>query len=300
VILAQLSDLHLRGEDDAVEFARQLDRIVARRVDHLVITGDLLDRWNPRLFERALALLRDRRLLTREAVTLIHGNHDLASSGGHPQRRSDLWRLASRFWDPPPLIAVRKRKFYRQIAAHGPELGSCPPFQKTLAAGLRLAAVDSVPSPWTPFRIRRGTVTVHHARGALAPRQTEWLSALRGAFPLVVLVHHYPLPVSPFRWQIGRSFDVQSGSWLVRRFKDWHMEVPMEIESADRQRFWNAAHAARAMLVACGHVHRARLDHEGGIAVGLNGQSGAAWAGRTIAYYRIEDRVSVEYETVQG
>jgi hypothetical protein len=34
------------------------------------------------------------------------------------------------------------------------------------------------------------------------------------------------------------------------------------------------------------------------VAVGLNGQSGADWAGRTIAYYRIgSPRVSVEYES---
>ena len=43
--------------------------------------------------------------------------------------------------------------------------------------------------------------------------------------------------------------------------------------------------AARVRLLLCGHVHRAKLRWHGEIAIGLNGQSGAEWAGRTIAYY---------------
>jgi hypothetical protein len=71
----------------------------------------------------------------------------------------------------------------------------------------------------------------------------------------------------------------------------------MAITAPDRERFWDAAEAAGACAVLCGHVHRARLEHQRGIAVGLNGESGAAWAGRTVAYYRIEQgSVAVEYE----
>ena len=46
-----------------------------------------------------------------------------------------------------------------------------------------------------------------------------------------------------------------------------------------------AAAAAHVQLLLCGHVHRAKLRWHGEIAIGLNGQSGAEWAGRTIAYY---------------
>jgi len=46
-------------------------------------------------------------------------------------------------------------------------------------------------------------------------------------------------------------------------------------------------------------VHRARLEQFGGVAVALNGQSGADWAGRTIALYRIDgSSVSAEYRTI--
>jgi hypothetical protein len=36
-------------------------------------------------------------------------------------------------------------------------------------------------------------------------------------------------------------------------------------------------------------VHRSRFDRHEGIAVGLNGQSGAAWAGRIVAWYDVTD-----------
>ena len=63
MVIAHLSDLHLRDEGDAVEFGRRLDRIAARPVDHLVITGDLLDRWQPALLDTALDALASRGLL---------------------------------------------------------------------------------------------------------------------------------------------------------------------------------------------------------------------------------------------
>ena len=67
----------------------------------------------------------------------------------------------------------------------------------------------------------------------------------------------------------------------------------MHIPASDRELFWNAAAECGAKLLLCGHVHRARLEHHRGIAVGLNGQSGADWAGRTITWYDVTpDRVS--------
>jgi hypothetical protein len=73
----------------------------------------------------------------------------------------------------------------------------------------------------------------------------------------------------------------------------------MEIPAADRALFWNAVRRAGAGLVLCGHVHRARLDRHEGVAIGLNGQSGADWAGRTIAYYHLRDG-TVEMEAERG
>jgi hypothetical protein len=67
----------------------------------------------------------------------------------------------------------------------------------------------------------------------------------------------------------------------------------MEIPIADRKKLWTAAHAAGVRLVLCGHIHRARLEWHEGIAVGLQGQSGAGWAGRPIAWYQMPDNGNV-------
>lgn len=284
LVLAHLSDLHLRDEADLRAFERQLDRITARGPAHLAITGDLLDRWDSRLLERLLDALEARRLLDPSRLTILHGNHDLASSGGHPRRSADLWRLAFRFWDPPPLVTHRRARFYEAIRRRAPGVAAAAPFVKTLPAGVRIAVLDTVPVPWRPLRLSWGSVTVRHAEGCIREGQLAWLRRLEGASPLVLLVHHYPLEAPAFRWVPASPLRRVVGRLISE------VRVPMAIPAASRQRFWAAAATAGARLVLCGHVHRARLDWKDGIAVGLNGQSGADWAGRTIAYYDLAAR----------
>jgi 3',5'-cyclic AMP phosphodiesterase CpdA len=274
VLIGHLSDLHLRDDADVTAFERQLDGVVARAPDHVAITGDLLDRWQPRLLERALDALRSRGLLHERRLTVIHGNHDLASSGGHPRQRSDLWRLVLRFWDPPPLLQARRRRFYDTIGRAAPAVAAPAPRMKVLD-GIRLAAIDTVPFPWRPLRMSRGGWTLEHAVGCARASDIRWLEALGDGPPLVVLLHHYPLAAPTFEWKAEGKL-----RYLVDRVK-----VPMAIPPNERERFWNAAASAGVRLVLCGHVHRARLEMKDGIAVGLNGQSGAEWAGRTVAYY---------------
>jgi 3',5'-cyclic AMP phosphodiesterase CpdA len=294
VLLAHLSDLHLRDENDAVEFGSQLDCIVARTADHLIISGDLLDRWQPRLLDIALDALSARDLLQPHRLTLIHGNHDLASSGGHPRARADLWRLALRFWDPPPLIRLRRRRFYQRVSQRAPDVAREPPFSKVVK-NFRLAMIDTVPTPWLPLMPGRRRVILQHARGAIDAKQTEWLETLRGPAPLVVVMHHYPGDAGTFQWRNSRL--PHRSRWL-RPADSWTVEVPMDIAADDRTRFWKAASRAGAVAVICGHVHRARLEHREGIAIGLNGQSGAEWAGRTIAFYTVEPPAAITVEHV--
>ena len=151
------------------------------------------------------------------------------------------------------------------------------PFVKDLGGLARIAVLDSVPVPWKPNSTDGQEVTVQHAIGCVRGWQAEWLARQQGDTPLVVLLHHYPLDVRPFSWR--------PDGWVRGVIRSVH--VPMAIPSADRDLFWRAAVAARARLVLCGHVHRARLDWNGRIAVGLNGQSGADWAGRSIAFYEM-------------
>lgn len=288
MLIGHLSDLHVRDARDVIALERQLDRIVTRDPSHLAVTGDLLDRWNPRLFERVLDAFAARGLLHADRLTILHGNHDLASSGGHPRTRADLWRIALRFWDPPPVVAARQRRFYRAIAARAPGVAAPAPFFKTIG-GCRIAVLDSVPVPWRPVRIGRHTLTVLHAIGCLRASEIHELSENRGDLPLVVLLHHYPLATQEYRWTPEGGL-----SRFVREVR-----VPTAIPPEDLEPFWIAARRAGARLVLCGHLHRARLEWHDGMAVGLNGQSGAAWAGRTIAYYDLTERgVTQELEQV--
>jgi 3',5'-cyclic AMP phosphodiesterase CpdA len=291
VLIAHLSDLHLRDEADAVEFDRQLDCIAAEPADHLVISGDLLDRWTPPLLERALDALAARGFLDPARVTIIHGNHDLASSGGHPREQRDLLRLALRFWDPPPLLRRRREHFYRLLRARSAPLGIRPPFRKELGGGVTLAVIDSVPFPWVPFTFGSGGLTLQHAKGAIAAKDLDWLAGQRSE-RLVVVMHHYPLDAGAFSWRYDRWHRDGSSRWLSGLSR-LTVTVPMDVEERHRERLWKAIEESEVLAVLCGHLHRARLDHRGDVAVALNGQSGADWAGRTIAFYRIAGRTIV-------
>ena len=286
MLLAHLSDLHLTDAGDVEWLDRQLSRIAARRPDHLAITGDLLDRWHPALLERALDVLVAHGFFHRDRLTILHGNHDLASSGGHPRRSSDLWRLVLRFWDPPPVVAWRQRRFLAAIERRAPGVASASAFVKTVPGGFRIAVVDTVPVPWRPLLLDGRAIIVRHAIGQVTKADNDWLATLKGDSPLVVLVHHYPLDGPLFTWTPDRhNLHPLADRWIRRAIRE--VRVPTAIVSPDRERFWAAAKAADARLVACGHLHRARLEWHNGIAVGLNGQSGADWAGRTIGFYEL-------------
>ena len=244
-----------------------------------MLSGDLLDRWKPALLERALDALASRHLLDAERTTIIHGNHDLASSGGHPSTRADVARLVLRAWDLPPIIAARRRRFYAAIERRAPGVSAPPPFAKDLGP-MSLAALDSVPVPWVPLRVRGGRMQGRHGVGRIRDADLTWLTtAPPASIPGLLVLHHYPLGVAPFRWRNGP------------------FEVPMEIPPADRAKLWAAAHSAGVRLILCGHVHRARLEWREGIAVGLQGQSGAGWAGRPIGWYEVaSSKIRMEIE----
>ena len=259
----------MRDASDVRAFERQLDRVIAGGADHLVLSGDLLDRWRPRLLASALDSIGARGLLRPERVTIVHGNHDLTSSGAHPRTRADLPRLLFRAWDPPPLVAARRTRFYAAIERRAPGVAAIAPFAKDLGA-VTIAALDTIPMDWKPFRLKDGRIQLRAGSGCVRDSQVQWLAnELPRGKPALLVLHHYPLPVAPFRWNSGK------------------VEVLMEIPEAGRAKLWKAARAAGVRLVLCGHIHRARLEWHDGIAVGLQGQSGAAWAGRTIGWYQL-------------
>jgi hypothetical protein len=152
------------------------------------------------------------------------------------------------------------------------------PFAKDFGAA-SIAAIDTVTIPWAPIAVGAGRLQIRHGIGCVREPQADWLvRALPRGKPALLVLHHYPLAVSPFWLHGGR------------------VEVPMEIPAPDRRRLWNAARKANVRLILCGHVHRARLEWHDGIAVGLQGQSGADWAGHTIGWYELGPDVKMSLE----
>jgi 3',5'-cyclic AMP phosphodiesterase CpdA len=283
--LGHLSDLHLRDIDDLDRFHAQLRNMVRADIDHLVITGDLLERWDTPLLDGAFDVLRarDLDLFRRDRLTIIHGNHDLVSVGA-PHSPRERNRLLVRFWDPEPLLVWRRRRFYARIQAlfDAPVTGL--PFIKRNVHGIDLVAIDTVPTRFRPIAVqsartasagaRRGLrgarIELRHALGTVRERDAAWLSALgpRTERPRVLLLHHYPLPTPPLTWR--------------------RITVPMEIPPSRRDLLWRAAEHADVRLILCGHVHRARLERVGNVSVGLEGTSGGAWADFGGSVYEID------------
>ena len=163
-----------------------------------------------------------------------------------------------------------------------------PPFRKELGGGVTLAAVDSVPFPWVPLTFNAAASRCSMPAVRSRARELAWLAAQKSE-RLALLMHHYPLDAGAFSWRYDRWRKDGSSPWLSRLGR-LSVTVPMDVKERNRERLWAAIEQSQVFAVFCGHVHRARLDHRGAVAVALNGQSGAEWAGRTIAFYRIEGR----------
>jgi predicted phosphodiesterase len=271
--LAHLSDLHLRSRDDLDRFEAQVRMLVRARIDHLAVTGDLLERWEPRLFDAALDILRHADLFHRNRLTIIHGNHDLVSAGA-PHTARDRRRLLIRFWDPEPLLRWRRRRFYQKVAPLFAGSAEGLPAIKEDVCGIDLLAIDTVPTRFRPVAVRRHTskdrrdrslatgsrIELRHALGTVPDGHAAWLSSLPHPQPRprVLLMHHYPLPTPDLTWR--------------------RIVIPMEIPKGRRDLLWRAIHDAGVSLVLCGHVHRSRAERIDGVTVGLEGTSGGAWA----------------------
>lgn len=267
--LAHFGDLHLRDRGELLLFERQLARALGHHPEHIVISGDLVDRWHVPLFRALREMLSAHGLLDPERLTLIHGNHDLASSGGWPRRRADIARMVLRFWDPPPLLAWRRSRFptiFAPVASH-------LPFERRLQSGVRLLAIDSTPLPLLPFSLDGRTVRLRTALGKLRPSDVQWLAALHPA-PSVLVVHHWPLSTPALRWNGGR------------------VSVPMHVEGVTEE-FWSTLDGSGVKLVLCGHIHRTAIESRGAITVAAQGQSGAEWAGRPFSVYELAPDASL-------
>jgi 3',5'-cyclic AMP phosphodiesterase CpdA len=189
-------------------------------------------------------------------------------------------------WDPPPLLLWRRRRFYERLSQAAGEPVPAPPFRKRLVSGIELLAIDTVPSALGPVGVTGRQLSLRHAIGRVRPSDARWLGRQRDGHgaPRVLLLHHYPLQSAPLIYARG---------WV---------RVPMEIKARGRRRLWDAVRAAGVTLALCGHVHRARLEFSDGIAVGLQGTSGGAWANHAFSTYRLAagEPVTAEVHALQN
>jgi 3',5'-cyclic AMP phosphodiesterase CpdA len=283
VRIGHLSDLHLRSATELDRLEAQLAVLASKGVEHLAITGDLLDSWNPALLRRVLRTLERAGFASADRLTLIHGNHDLAGVGS-PMTTGGLLAQLLRVFDVPPLTARRRGRFYQELTALDPA-HQAPPFLKTLSDGTELVGIESVSSPVAAIRIDPRSVQITHAVGRVSDSTLAWLRALprhRGGRSRGLVLHHYPLDTVPLQMLRGI------------------VQVPMAIEARSRASLWSALQQAHVSFVLCGHVHRARRDRLNGVDVWLQGTSGGAWAGYGSSVYEIRRRLSLELREDAG
>ncbi len=168
--LCHLSDPHLRAE--APETRACLDGLLAdalaRGADHVVLTGDLVERPGRAHLEALKSVLVARGLWSSRRVTVLPGNHDVA---GHP---SD-----------PSTPASRRRALTRFLDFFAPVNGPLAPGRPVRK---RFGPVELV-----------GLVTAsphHRVEGLVTPADLEAIARRprREICHRILAIHHHPWP----------------------------------------------------------------------------------------------------------
>ncbi len=186
--LAHLSDPHLaldgRGSGAVLDFL--LGDAVARGADHVLLTGDVVDRPDPRARATVVRLLRLHGLLSPARATVLPGNHDLAGDPGARSTPASRRRALDAFLDT---FAEVNRGL-----PGGGALGLGHPVRKRLGPLTLVALCTAAPE--------------HRVAGRVRPADLVALARLlRGARGRrLVAVHHHPdpLPVGPSA-RLGRT-----------------------------------------------------------------------------------------------
>ena len=199
--LAHLSDPHLaldgRGSEAVLDFL--LGDAVARGADHVLVTGDVVDRPDPRARATVVRLLRRHGLFAPARVTVLPGNHDLAGDPGTPSAPAGRRRALEAFLDT---FAEVNRGL-----PGGGTLGPGRPVRKRLGPVTLVALCTAAPE--------------HPVAGRVRPADfTDLARLLKGARGRrLVAVHHHPdpVPVGPSP-RFGRTVPegLEGGEALLR------------------------------------------------------------------------------------
>ena len=232
--LAHFSDLHLaRRNRDFYRTLAMLDHAIEQdRVDHLVITGDLLDTPRPRLFQEFFELLEDWGWAGANRLTYVPGNHDMYGYVAPALRVQDPERDYAHICGVT--ASTRRGPGTRRLLADPatPQRLLPFPFGKRLAPHVALAGLDSTPARYGRFWPSPGAGVITQPRLDAVRR---FLDERASCTHRVVVMHHYPFETR-FRWPM-----------FEQNFRE---PKPADVQT------WLLA--ARATLVLCGHVHMHR------------------------------------------
>jgi 3',5'-cyclic AMP phosphodiesterase CpdA len=189
--IAHISDLHLSAEHKRFNLRRArrlLEEIGRRRVDHVVVTGDIAADADRREFEIARGLFRNSGLLDPEKLSLVIGNHDIFGGVHMPEDLLTFPRRCRRTEYGAQVEEFRgyfHEAFERCMYA---STGRAFPYAKVFA-GVVLFGVNSV-AHYSPVKNPVGS------NGEVGDGQYRRLRHLMDAPQLrgkrkIVLVHHH-------------------------------------------------------------------------------------------------------------
>jgi DNA repair exonuclease SbcCD nuclease subunit len=192
-------------------------------VDHLVITGDLVESGQMNVVEAFLSALKERSWSSADRLTLIPGNHDIfpASIRVVPPLRRPTGNFDT-------FVKLTRGS---RIGVGGTKLvrGEPFPFGKMLKKDVALVGMDTTRNgQYNPRRWAEGELQAHHCKAV-----EEFFAEHPKAKHRVVAMHHHP-------WR--EEFEV---GWIEQNFTT---PPPEEVEAWLRD--------SGATLVLCGHVHQ--------------------------------------------
>jgi 3',5'-cyclic AMP phosphodiesterase CpdA len=246
--LIHLSDPHLSRQfyrEHLKSFKLLIRMILERKVDHIVLSGDIVSTGDPDDFYVAREILHRFGLLQPERLTVVPGNHDIF---GGPHRAVDILSFPQhiRSVDCTRNLDLFNEAFAETLAG---TIALRPdrvfPFVKRVGP-LAIIALNSVPR-WSLLRNPLGTNGNLEEEDFEALRRLETTDLLEGATPVAVLHHHLN----------DLATDGSHGNTV------WHRIEARTMRMRQRRRLVRQLESLGVKAVFHGHIHRNEIYQRG-------------------------------------
>ena len=237
--LAHFSDFHI-GDEQGLKMALEMVRdAVSQKIDHILITGDLLDCAELHLAKRFWAVIKRMGWATSDKCTFVPGNHDIfpfSANFGLGQDRSALLKTAIQMCKLRPSTRTRDQLARLTMHARQGAVSLCRTSDfavgKVLGSGsVVIASADSSStSPW-PWLWQTGELSEDVRKGI-----SRFFKQHSGAKHHLLAFHHSPRETDPAEVQgpFNQLFDDPK---------------PADVRAWIRK--------SGASFVFCGHIHQA-------------------------------------------